>query len=137
MVLAHVTLLPIATRFCALYPEVTLELVAEDRRVNPVEEGYDIIIRVDPGPDERLVGRRIATDRRLIVASPAMAMPESTGELRVPGVMMAVASATTCWRSSSPRTALPPYRLFGSLRPDVPSTGGHDDLSLFAAAVDA
>ena len=98
MVLAHVTLLPIATRFCALYPEVTLDLVAEDRRVDPVEDGYDIVIRVNPGPDERLVGRRIATDRRLIVASPAMAMPEGTGALHVPGVMMAVASATTRWR---------------------------------------
>ncbi len=53
------------------YPEVSLEIVAEDRRVDLVEDGYDLVIRIDPKADERLVGRRILGDGRLAVASSA------------------------------------------------------------------
>ena len=115
MVLAHVTLMPIAIRFCALYPEVVLEVVAEDRRVDPVDDGCDIVLRIDPEPDERLVGRRVATDRRWIVAGPDEPTPTGSDDLHVRGVMMATASATTRWRLRDPtgavRTIVPNARL--------------------------
>jgi hypothetical protein len=28
---------------------VQLEIVAEDRMLDPVEDGYDVVIRIDPG----------------------------------------------------------------------------------------
>ncbi len=77
IVFAHVALPRIAARFAAAYPDVQLEIVAEDRKVDPVEDGYDLIIRIDPAADERLVGRRFLNDERLIVAPPDMARPKS------------------------------------------------------------
>jgi DNA-binding transcriptional LysR family regulator len=68
IVFAHVALATIGARFALAYPAVQLEIVAEDRKVDPVEEGYDLIIRVDPSPDELLVGRRFLSDERLLVA---------------------------------------------------------------------
>ena len=40
----------IAARFTEAYPEVRLEIIAEDRYVDLVEEGYDIAIRVNQTP---------------------------------------------------------------------------------------
>jgi DNA-binding transcriptional LysR family regulator len=40
-----------------------------------VEEGYDLVIRVNPDPDESLVGRIFLRDGLVIVASPTVARP--------------------------------------------------------------
>ncbi len=74
VVLAHVLLPKLATSFAAAYPQVDLEIIAEDRKVDPVDDNYDLVIRIDPSPDERLVGRRILEDERLLVASPGLAV---------------------------------------------------------------
>jgi DNA-binding transcriptional LysR family regulator len=69
------------------YPDVQLEIVAEDRKVDPVEDGYDLVIRVDPPQDERLVGRRILDDQRWLVAHPDLNRPcASQAEADAPDV---------------------------------------------------
>ncbi|WP_255587280.1 LysR family transcriptional regulator [Hephaestia mangrovi] len=80
VVLAHVLLPKVAAAFVAEYPQVDLEIVAEDRKVDPVEDNYDLVIRIDPNPDERLVGRRILEDERLLVAPPELPVAFSAGE---------------------------------------------------------
>ncbi|XXZ23177.1 LysR substrate-binding domain-containing protein [Sorangium sp. So ce307] len=52
-------------------PEVRLEVTTEDRTVDMIEEGYDLVIRVNPAPDESLVGRILLRDRLVVVASRA------------------------------------------------------------------
>ena len=47
----------VASDFARRYPEVRLEVVTEGREVDLVEEGYDVAVRVNPRPDERLTGR--------------------------------------------------------------------------------
>ena len=74
IVLAHVLLPKLATSFVTAYPQVDLEIIAEDRKVDPVDDNYDLVIRIDPSPDERLVGRRILEDERLLVAPPGLAV---------------------------------------------------------------
>jgi len=104
VVFAHVALPRIAARFALAYPEVQLEIVAEDRKVDPVEDGYDLIIRIDPSPDERLVGRRFLNDYRLIVAPPDMPRPTppADGEgAAVQAVLLSAAPPGTLWRISS------------------------------------
>lgn len=72
IVLAYVLLARITTDFVASHRRIELEIVAEDRKIDPIKDDYDLVIRVDPDHDERLVGRRIMEDERLLVAAPGM-----------------------------------------------------------------
>lgn len=65
----------LAADFRRLYPDVTLEVVAEDRVVDLVDEQFDVAIRPNPRPDTALVGRCFATDRLVVVAAPSIARP--------------------------------------------------------------
>src|SRR5207253_7432486 len=58
------------------WPDVRLEVTTEDRALDLVEEGYDLVIRVNPDPDETLIGRIFLHDRLVVVASPALRRPE-------------------------------------------------------------
>lgn len=102
LVLAHVALGLVSARFALEYPEVQLEVVADDRIMDPVEDGFDLVIRVDPSPDERLVGRRILDDQRLIVAHPDIAMPTASADSEeapsVKAVLMSKASPDLVWQ---------------------------------------
>jgi DNA-binding transcriptional LysR family regulator len=102
VVFAHVALGRIGARFAQAFPQVDLEIVAEDKLVDPVDDGYDLVIRIDPAPDDRLVGRQILSDERLLVASPAVPSPlagsEAKEELRVKAVLMTATPSETKWR---------------------------------------
>ncbi|AKS09794.1 LysR family transcriptional regulator [Pseudomonas trivialis] len=78
----------IGAEFCALYPQVMIDVVAEDRMVDLVEEKFDVAIRINPSPDSNLVGRCFAKDRLVVVAAPAIAKP-------MPGAVRPVAGIVT------------------------------------------
>ncbi|UVK46656.1 LysR family transcriptional regulator [Mesorhizobium sp. AR07] len=107
IVLAHVLLSGIAAEFVRTYPLVELEIVAEDRKVDPVDDNYDLVIRVDPSPDERLVGRRIMEDQRLLVAPPGMhiAVPPEHDDSseRVTAVGHVATASDIVWRIDTDR----------------------------------
>jgi DNA-binding transcriptional LysR family regulator len=65
----------LAAGFALRYPDVRLEVTTDDRAVDMVEEGYDLVIRVNPDPDENLVGRIFLRDRMVVVAAPSLARP--------------------------------------------------------------
>ncbi|KEO54775.1 LysR family transcriptional regulator [Thalassospira permensis] len=65
----------LAADFALKYPEVRLEVTTEDRPVDMIEEAYDLVIRVNPEPDESLVGRVFLRDRLVIVANPGLTPP--------------------------------------------------------------
>jgi len=65
----------LCAEFHARYPEVRLEVVAEDRVVDLVEERFDLAIRPNPRMDSALVGRCFAKDRLVVVAAPDIPMP--------------------------------------------------------------
>jgi DNA-binding transcriptional LysR family regulator len=73
------------TRFLSRYPQIELELVADDRFVDVVEGGFDVVIRVSRLADSSLVARRLATDRLVVAGSPgylaARGRPASPPEL--------------------------------------------------------
>ncbi|MCX4172622.1 MULTISPECIES: LysR family transcriptional regulator [Paraburkholderia] len=101
VVFAHVLLCQIAARFALAYPQVELEVIAEDRVADPVEDGYDLVIRINPPRDEQLVGRRILGDERLVVASPTLSIPSmpagEADELQVPAVVSIAAHSDLLW----------------------------------------
>lgn len=53
------------------YPELTAEIELNDRMVDVVAEGFDVVIRVGDLKDTSLVSRRISSSRGLTVAAPA------------------------------------------------------------------
>ena len=65
----------LAASFALRFPEVRLEVTTEDRAVDMIEEGFDLVIRVNPDPDESLVGRAFLHDRLVVVASPGVERP--------------------------------------------------------------
>lgn len=85
----------LAAGFALKYPEVRLEVTTEDRTVDMVEEGYDLVIRVNPDPDESLVGRVFLRDRLVVVASPGMVRPFD--DLPVPAVVRGVSDRNAAW----------------------------------------
>jgi DNA-binding transcriptional LysR family regulator len=65
-----------------------------------VEEGYDLVIRVNPDPDESLVGRIFLRDRLVVVASPGLARPPDC--LAVPAVIRGACDQTGAWDVTAP-----------------------------------
>ncbi|AKP92565.1 LysR family transcriptional regulator [Achromobacter xylosoxidans] len=78
---AHVT--PAISDFARQYPEVEVQLRLTDRPLNLIEEGFDAAVRFGDLPDARLTARKIASNRRLLCASPRYL--ETFGEPRTPG----------------------------------------------------
>jgi DNA-binding transcriptional LysR family regulator len=72
----------LAAGFALEYPEVRLEVTTDDRAVDMIEEGYDLVIRVNPRPDESLIGRAFLRDRLVVVAAPALARPVAGSAVR-------------------------------------------------------
>ena len=62
--------LPALPAFLAAHPGLTLDLSSTDRRVNPIEEGFDCVLRVGAIGDESLVARRLGVLRQFNLASP-------------------------------------------------------------------
>ena len=62
---------PVLAEFARHYSEVALELDLTDRRVDLVEEGCDVAIRVGYLPDSTLIARFLASSPYYVCASPA------------------------------------------------------------------
>ena len=91
----------IAARFLAAYPRVRLEILAEDRYVDLVQEGYDVVIRANPQPDEDLVGRRFLTVPLLVVAPGSLTRPaarQAKDTPKVPAVVRLSGNDERPWR---------------------------------------
>ncbi len=63
-------LAPLLLEFSRRYPEVGLDMDYSDRRVNLIEEGIDLSIRITRRLEGSDIARRIGTARMLAVASP-------------------------------------------------------------------
>lgn len=84
--LARFKLMPLMKPFLARYPDIELDLQISDRKIDLVEDGVDVAIRVGELRDSTLKARRLGTARRICVASPdylaERGVPQSPSELR-------------------------------------------------------
>jgi len=69
--LGEVAVSPIVQRLRALHPRLTVELILNDRMVDPVTEGVDISLRLGTVGDGSFTARKLGHIRRYLVASPA------------------------------------------------------------------
>jgi DNA-binding transcriptional LysR family regulator len=100
LLFSHAAMGKLAAGFAVKYPLVRLEVTTEDRPVDMVEEGYDLVIRVNPDPDASLVGRILLRDRLVVVAHPDLQRPADKSA--VPAVVRGTADRSTVWSVTAP-----------------------------------
>lgn len=61
---------PALCRFLLEHPEIDVSLELDDRFVDVAADGFDAVLRHGPIGDTRLIAKRLAVSRRLLVASP-------------------------------------------------------------------
>jgi DNA-binding transcriptional LysR family regulator len=57
-------------QFYEQYPGIQLEIIVNDRVVDPIEEGFDVAFQIFPPLAESLIERKLFTVRRLFCAAP-------------------------------------------------------------------
>lgn len=76
---------PAISRFMHQYPDINLQLNLVNRRVDFIEEGFDMVIRIGQLNDSLLIAKKLGTITRSIYASPKYlaqhGKPESIAEL--------------------------------------------------------
>lgn len=81
----HLHLTPALAPFMARHPELRVDLSLNDRFVDVVEEGFDVVIRIARLADSSLVARQLAPARRIVCAAPSYlarhGMPQTPAEL--------------------------------------------------------
>jgi DNA-binding transcriptional LysR family regulator len=72
--------------FMELYTELHIQLILSDQQIDPVQEGFDVTLRIADLPSSSLIARKIAPARRVICAAPSYleqhGMPHHPNELR-------------------------------------------------------
>lgn len=91
--------------FLRAHPAIELSLELDDRFVDIATGGYDAVIRHGPVQDNRLVVKRLASSRRLLVAAPAYlkrrGMPRSAAQLEAHDAVL-YSNRDTDWRFPGP-----------------------------------
>ncbi|WP_052350967.1 LysR family transcriptional regulator [Myxococcus stipitatus] len=68
--LTELHLAPLTADFLLAEPSMRVELVVDDRFVDPVKDGFDLVIRSGPATHVSLVVKKLARDSRVLCASP-------------------------------------------------------------------
>lgn len=69
VVFGRMHIAPLLPGFVAAYPEMRVDFSVNDRYVDLLEEGLDLVIRIGELKDSSLIARRLATNRRVMVAT--------------------------------------------------------------------
>ena len=99
--LAQSWLTPLLPRFMQALPKVRVRLHVSNRRVDPIEEQVDVVLRVrrPPFEDSELVVRPLARVNDLLVASPSL-VASLPPRRRFPSPSIRRGCRTTCIRGS-------------------------------------
>ena len=68
--MGHEVLKPVLGQFMRQYPQINLQLNLLNRRVDLIEEGFDLVIRIGALEDSRLIAKRLGQVSRKIYVSP-------------------------------------------------------------------
>ncbi|MBM3605881.1 MAG: LysR family transcriptional regulator [Alphaproteobacteria bacterium] len=82
--------------FTRQYPQVTLCVDVSDSFVDPVRDGYDLVVRGNPPADTDLVGACFLRSETVLAAAPAIHRPDES-EAEVPAVVLAAQAELDVW----------------------------------------
>jgi DNA-binding transcriptional LysR family regulator len=68
---ARLHVVPRLSTFLDAHPDLSIDLILDDRPIDLIEEGIDIGLRIGPLRDSSLTVRKLATNRRLVLGTPA------------------------------------------------------------------
>ncbi|KXV80011.1 transcriptional regulator, partial [Gluconobacter japonicus] len=68
---ARLHIIPELPRFLAEHPQLTVEIILDDRMIDLVAEGVDVSLRMGTLADSTAIARKIATGGRSVLATPA------------------------------------------------------------------
>lgn len=61
---------PVIADYVSAYPSVKLDISLSDRKVDLIEEGFDLAIRIGTLPESGLIARKLGSDSIIVCASP-------------------------------------------------------------------
>ena len=96
----------IAADYVLAYPQVQLEVITEDRFVDPLEDDFDLIIRANPDPSTELAGRCFLRDVLVVVAAPSVSMPVKQRKDVISAIALPHTPADASWRLSRAHSTL-------------------------------
>ncbi len=77
---------PLLPEFMRAYPDIAVEMDLNDRKLDVIDEGFDVSVRISDLPDSSLIARRLAPCRHVVVAAPeylqAHGVPRKPEDLR-------------------------------------------------------
>ncbi|WP_086869865.1 LysR family transcriptional regulator [Kosakonia pseudosacchari] len=81
------------------YPRIHVDVIAENRMSDLVDEHFDVAIRINPHKNSALVGRLFARDRLVLAAIPALEMPvgDAQNAPEIPAIVMSTYSDGEVW----------------------------------------
>src|SRR3984957_11799350 len=98
-------LVPMVTNYLHRYPEVEVDLVLEDRQVDMVKEGFEVMFRIGALPDSDLIARTLQPFELTICAAPGYlaergipSAPDDLLEHECLGYAFSLQAAETRWR---------------------------------------
>lgn len=65
------SLAPFVTRYLGIYPDMQVDLTLSDRFVDPLEEGYEVLVRIGEIDDSSLVAHPLAPYELIACAAPS------------------------------------------------------------------
>ena len=104
--------LPVASDFLALFPQINVRLLLLDRNVQLVEDHVDMAVRIGKLPDSTMIATAIGSMRMVICASPEFlagrGIPQTTEELqRLPCVTFDGPMPSPGWQLRDPDSGAP------------------------------
>ncbi len=98
---------PLLPAFMQQYPNITVEMDLNDRKLDVIDEGFDVSVRIGDLPDSSLVARRLAPCRHAIVAAPgyleSRSAPRKPEDLRDHDILCySLQQSTHNWHFRSP-----------------------------------
>ncbi|MEG0194897.1 MAG: LysR family transcriptional regulator [Stenotrophomonas sp.] len=111
--------------FLQRYPQVALDLSADDQLVDVVGGGFDLALRIAPAlPDSQLVARELARCPRILVAAPAylarQGLPRQVADLQRHALLaFSPTAATVPWQLHGPKGVIAAVEAGQRLRVDA------------------